>query len=104
VFLIPDERISISEAIALAGDLTIFGKRDNVLLIREVNGKKHYAKIDLTTINTVTNPTNYYLTQNDVIYVEPNNAKRNSSNYNPNTAVIISAISTLATIAAILIR
>jgi len=104
VFTIPDERISISEAIALAGDLTIFGKRDNVLLIREVNGKKHYAKIDLTTINTVTNPTNYYLTQNDVIYVEPNNAKRNSSNYNPNTAVIISAISTLATIAAILIR
>lgn len=104
VFTIPDERISISEAIALAGDLTIYGQRNNVLLIREINGEKRYAKIDLTSLNTVNNPTNYYLTQNDVIYVEPNNARRNSSNYNPNTAVIISAISTLATIAAILIR
>lgn len=102
-YTIQDERISLSEALGLAGDLTIYGRRDNVLLIREVDGQKKYHKFDLTSINTV-NSANYYLTQNDVIYVEPNNAKVRSSSYNQNNGVIISAIGTLATIVAILIK
>jgi len=102
-FTIQDERVSLSEALGLAGDLTVFGKRENVLLIREVNGEKRYAKIDLTSINTVNSPY-YYLSQNDVIYVEPNTAKVRSSRYTRNNSVIISAIATLATIAAILIK
>lgn len=102
-YTIQDERVSIPEALGLAGDLTNTGMRNNVFLIREINGEKRFAKLDLTSINIVSSPM-YYLAQNDVIYVEPNNAKIKSSTYNPNTAVIISAVSTLATIAAILIR
>ena len=99
-FTIQDERITILEALGLANDLTIFGKRKNVLIIREVDGKKKFAKIDLTSINTVNSPV-YYLQQNDVIYVEPNNAKIRSSTYNQNNGVLISAIGTLTTIIAV---
>ena len=102
-FTIADERVSLNEALGLAGDLTIYGKRDNIFLIREVNGEKRYAKFDLSSINVVNSP-NYYLAQNDVIYVEPNNARVRQSTFNQNNTVIISAIATLATIAAILIR
>lgn len=102
-YTIQDERISLTEALGLAGDLTIYGKRDNVLLIREVNGEKRYAKIDLTSVNSVNSPY-YYLSQNDVLYVEPNNAKVRSSRYTQNNAVIIAAVGTLATIIAILIK
>lgn len=99
-FTIQDERITILEALGLADDLTIFGKRKNVLLVREIDGKKKYAKIDLTTVNVVNSPV-YYLQQNDVIYVEPNNAKIRSSTYNQNNSVLISAIGTLTTIVAV---
>lgn len=102
-FTVQNERISLPEALGLAGDLTIYGRRDNVFLIREVDGIKRFAKFDLTSINLVNSP-NYYLTQNDVIYVEPNNARVRSSSYNQNNYVLISAISTLATIIAILIK
>ncbi len=101
-FTVQDERISLTEALGLAGDLTIYGRRDNVFLIREVDGKKRYAKFDLTSINVVSSPS-YYLIQNDVIYVEPNSARVRQSTYNQNTGVIISALSLLTTIAAIFI-
>ncbi len=99
-FTIQDERITVLEALGLADDLTIFGKRKNVLLIREVDGKKKFAKIDLTSVNAVNSPV-YYLQQNDVIYVEPNNAKIRASSYNQNNSVLISAIGTLTTIIAV---
>lgn len=101
-YTIQGERISLTQAVGLAGDLTIYGKRDNIFLIREVNGKKKYAKYDLTSINVVNSPV-YYLAQNDVIYVEPNKSRINTSTFNPNNGVLISAISTIATIAAIFI-
>jgi polysaccharide export outer membrane protein len=99
-FTIQDERITILEALGLANDLTIFGERKNVLVIREVEGKKKFAKIDLTSVNTV-NSNVYYLQQNDVIYVEPNKARIRSSTYNQNNGVLISAIGTLTTILAV---
>lgn len=99
-FTIQDERVTLLEAIGMANDLTIYGKRNNVLLIREVDGIKKFAKIDLTTINAVNSPL-YYLQQNDVIYVEPNNARIRSSTYNQNNGVLISAIGTLTTIIAV---
>jgi len=102
-FTVQNERISLSDALGLAGDLTIYGKRDNILLIREIDGQKRYAKFNLNSVNVLNSPS-YYLTQNDVIYVEPNNARVRQSSYNPNNGVIISAIATLATIAAILIK
>ncbi len=102
-YTISDERITLSEALGYAGDLTIYGKRNNILLIRELDGEKRYAKLDLTSVNIV-NSKNYYLSQNDVIYVEPNKSKARTSNYTQNNAVLISAVGTLATIIAILIR
>lgn len=99
-FSVQRERITLIEALGLAGDLTIFGKRQNVQIIREVDGQKKFSKIDLTSINTVNSPV-YYLQQNDVIYVEPNKAKVRSSSFNQNNNVLISAVGTLATIVAI---
>lgn len=99
-FTIQKERISLPEALGLANDLTIFGQRKNVLLIREVDGKKKFAKIDLTSVNAVSSPL-YYLQQNDLIVVEPNKARIRSASYNANNGVLISAIGTLTTIIAV---
>jgi polysaccharide export outer membrane protein len=79
-FNIPNERITLLEAIGLSGDLDITGNRKNVLVIREeAEGKKQY-RIDLTTDEVLTSPV-YYLEQNDVVYVEPNNAKRSQGTF-----------------------
>lgn len=102
-FNIQDEKVTLTEALGLAGDLTIYGKRNNALLIREVNGVKKYSIIDLTSVKTLSLST-FNLKQNDVIYIEPNNARVRSSSFNQNNTIIISAVSTLATIVAILIR
>ncbi len=96
-FNIKSERITIFEALSLAGDLTIYGKRDNVLLIREENGVKSMNRIDLTNSQILESPY-YYLNQNDVIYVEPNGTRVNSSAVGPNITVGISALSLLITI------
>ena len=101
-FILEDEKISLSEALGYAGDLTIQGRRDNVLLIRDNNRKKQYAQFDLTSVK-VLNSQNYYLTQDDVIYVTPNKAKVRSSTYNQNTALLISASSVLVALTAIII-
>ena len=69
---VTNEKMSIMEAIAQAGDLTIFGKRDNVLLIREgVDGQKEVHRLNLNDANLINSPY-YYVQQNDYIYVEPN--------------------------------
>jgi polysaccharide export outer membrane protein len=73
-FSFTQDRISIFDAIALAGDLTIFGERDKVRLIREENGGQTVYDIDLRDADLITSPY-YYLHQNDVIYVEPNKSK-----------------------------
>jgi len=74
VITVPNEKISILEAIGMAGDLTIYAKRDNVLLIREEDGKKVTRRLNLNSNKILTSPY-YYLKTNDVIYVEPNKAK-----------------------------
>lgn len=74
VFSIQNERITIMEALGLAGDLTITAKRKNVLLIREIDGKRQFLPIDLTSKNLFSSPY-YYLQNNDVIYVEPDRIK-----------------------------
>jgi polysaccharide export outer membrane protein len=75
---VPNEKISILDAIGMAGDLTIFGKRQNVLLIREEDGKKTMVRFDLTSSKIFQSPY-YYLRQGDIIYVEPNKAKAASN-------------------------
>jgi len=96
-FPIQSDRITLLEALSMAGDLTIFGKRNNILIIREQEGKKNYARVDITKSDFVQSPY-YYLSQNDVIIVEPNKTRMNSSNYGPNISLTFSAISLLTTI------
>ena len=74
IFSIPGEHVSLLEAIGLAGDLTFFGRRDNVLVMRENEGKREWARLDLTKPDMMTSPY-YYLQQNDVVYVEANKKK-----------------------------
>ncbi len=95
-FQIENERITLLEALGLAGDMTIFGERENVLVIRERDGKKTYTRVDLTT-DQVFKSSVYYLSQNDVVYVEPNGDRINQSKSNltqivlPVIAIILSA-------------
>ena len=69
-FLVPSERVNILEAIGLAGDLTAYGKRENILIIREQNGVRTATRVDLAS-RAILNSPDFYLQQNDVVYVEP---------------------------------
>ena len=102
-FTVDSERITLFQALSMAGDMTIYGKRKEVLVIREFDGKRTYTKIDLTDPNFI-NSDFYYLKQNDVVYVEPNKTRVNSSAVGPNLTVAISAISLLVTVFAVLTR
>ncbi|WP_282148879.1 polysaccharide biosynthesis/export family protein [Algibacter lectus] len=98
-----NERISVIEAIGLAGDLTIYGQRNNVLLVRIENGEKTFTTLDLTNKDIFSSPY-YNLKQNDIIYISPNKTKVNSSAVGPNTSVIISSASLLITVLALIIK
>ncbi len=95
--LVPSERITILEAISQSGDLLLTGKRDNVLLIREINGKKSYNRIDLSTADFI-NSDFYYLKQNDLIYIEPNKTKINGSRLGANTGIIVSIVTFIVSV------
>ena len=73
-----NEKVTILEAIGMAGDLTINGLRENVLVVREENGKRNFYRVNLLTEEVFSSPV-YYLAQNDVVYVEPNQNKINTS-------------------------
>lgn len=103
VFPIATERVTLPEALAMAGDLTIFGKRDNILIIRENEGKKTYNFIDITNADFINSPF-YYLSQNDLIYVEPNKVRMNASASGPNIGLVFASISLLLTIATLIIK
>ncbi|MCM1354845.1 MAG: polysaccharide biosynthesis/export family protein [Staphylococcus sp.] len=87
-------RFSILDALSAAGDLTPYGERSNVLLIREKDGKKEYVHIDLNSSDILGSPY-YYLQQNDYIYVEPNKVRQANSKYNQDNAFKLSVISTI---------
>lgn len=97
-----NEHMSVVEAISLAGDLTIYGKRDAILLIRTVNGEKKQVYLDLTKKDILDSPY-YYLKQNDIVYVVPNKTKVNASAVGPNTSVIFSSISILLAVVGLLL-
>lgn len=101
-FLVSREKITILEALAQAGDLTIYGVRDRVKLIREdATGKKEIHTMDLTDASIVMSPY-YYLQQNDVVYVEPNRVKAQNSKVSQLTSQALSATSILISIASLL--
>jgi len=92
-FRIPNDRITILEALGLAGDLKITGVRKNISVVREINGVKSKYKVDLTSENLFSSPV-YYLHQNDVVYVEPNyNSMANSTFLKSNGTIFISITS-----------
>jgi polysaccharide biosynthesis/export protein len=98
VVTVPNERISILEAIGLAGDLTIYAKRDNVLLIREEGGNKVIRRLNLNSADIFSSQY-YYLKSNDIIYAEPNNARvAASSRTQQLLPIILSSLSFFAII------
>ncbi|MHA4809103.1 polysaccharide biosynthesis/export family protein [Flavitalea flava] len=102
VYPIPSERVSILEALTLAGDMSVYGKRDKVLVIREEEGQRDMHYIDVNSTSLFNSPY-YYLRQNDLVYVEPNKARAQQSEYNPRLPLILSAVSVLTSIASIII-
>ena len=102
-FPIPNERISIFDAIGMAGGLSISANRGNVLVIREENGQKNQYRLDLKSNKMLTSPV-YYLQQNDVVYVEPNNAKMQDAAYTRSTGLFISLASVIISLLTIVTR
>lgn len=96
---ISNGRLTVLEALAAAGDMTPYGRRDNLLITREVNGKMEFARLDLTKDNLLTSPY-YYLQQNDVIYVSPNGVRAVNS---ANVSLWLSTVSTLASAATVIV-
>ena len=104
-FNISGDRITLLEALGMAGDLTIYGRRDRVAVIREQDGKRQILYHDLRSSDIFQSPS-YYLQQNDIIYVEPNKPKSGQSrvNSNNNVGVWMSGVSVLTSVAALLIN
>jgi len=102
-FPITDYRISIPQALGMAGDLTIFGDRENVLLLRDDNGIQRTIRIDLTNADFI-NADAYYLKQNDVLIVSPNSARTKAANINPNTPLYIGIGSLFITAMLVLVQ
>ena len=97
------EQITILEALGLANDLTIKGKRENILVIRDFDGTKIYHRIDLTSMESLDSPV-FYLTQNDVVYVEPNKSAITSSSLDNRASIWVSIGSLVITSTVLLLR
>jgi polysaccharide export outer membrane protein len=104
VINVPSEKISLLEALGLAGDITIYGRKDNVMVIREQNGHKTIRRLDLNSKELFGSPY-YYLKSNDVVYVEANKAKVAGSGRGAQTVpIILSALSVIAIVIEIVAR
>jgi len=105
-YTMPNEKVTVLDAIGLAGDLTIYGRRDNILLTRaDANGKQEFVRLNLNSSDIYRSPY-FYLKQNDMIYVEPNKAKIATTDAakSRTTALLTSAISLTVIIIARLIK
>lgn len=103
MFTVNNEKVNIFEALAMAGDLTVWGLRDNIKLIREdATGKREIINLNLNNAEIVTCPY-YYLQQNDILYVSPNKTKAKNSDIGQSTSLWFSATSILVSIASLLV-
>ena len=102
------DKITLLDAISMAGDLTIYGKRDNVYVMRNEGGKQTSYQVNLLSAQDVYSSPAYYLQQNDVIYVEPNSVRARQSTVNGNnvrsTSFWISLASLLTTITVLFVK
>ena len=101
-FSITKDRISLFDALAIAGDLTIYGQRENVALIREENGMRTVHYFDLKNPDILTSPY-FYLQQDDVVYVTPNKYKAQAGEINQNRSFYISLVSVAVSVATLLV-
>ena len=102
VHTIASERGTLPEALTLSGDLTTYGRRDNILITREVGNTVKTHRVDITQSDFI-NSEFYYLRQNDIVYVEPNKTRINSSAVGPNVSIYLTAISLLLTTTALIL-
>ena len=101
-FTISNEKVNLLEALAMAGDMTVYGLRNNVKLIREdATGKQQIITLDLNKAETILSPY-YWLQQNDILYVTPNKAKARNSDIGNSTSLWFSATSILVSLASLL--
>lgn len=102
-FTISNEKVNLLEALAMAGDMTVWGLRDNVKLIREdADGKQEIVTLDMNKAETILSPY-YWLQQNDIVYVTPNKAKARNSDIGNSTSLWFSATSILVSLASLLV-
>ena len=103
VIPVSTEKISLVEALGEAGDMTIYGKRDNILLVREdKSGEKHKVRLNMNDANIINSPY-YYLQQNDIVYVEPHKVKARNTFFGSNTSIFYSVIGITTSLASLLI-
>ncbi|VXC55709.1 Polysaccharide export outer membrane protein [Chryseobacterium sp. 8AT] len=96
-YIIPDGSTTLLGALGLAGDLTPFGIRTNVLIVRNVDGQITKERVDLTSAQFINSPY-YYLKQNDMVYVQPNANREKAARVDPNTGLYISVASVIASL------
>ncbi|MDC6366855.1 MULTISPECIES: polysaccharide biosynthesis/export family protein [Flavobacteriaceae] len=101
-FPVNGEQITIMEALGMAGDINIKGRRDNIMVIRDFDGTKVYNRINLNQKDALKSPV-YYLTQNDVVYVEPNKSGKTASSLDQRASIAVSIISVLVTSTVVLL-
>ena len=100
---IPDAQTTLLEVLGLAGDLSIYGNREDILVLRNIDGVMSKERIDLTKADFINSPF-FYLKQNDVIIVSPNETKQKSSRLDPNAGIYISVASIVVTILALIFK
>lgn len=104
LFLVNNEQVTLLQALGMANDITIYGKRENVLIIREENGKKTFARVDLTKRDFFRSPY-YYLHPNDIVYVEPGQARAASTDNSYRILpIVISGASAILVLVSVLVR
>ena len=101
-FTATNERITLVEALSMAGDLTIYGERENVLVIQDYDGKKTYTRVNLKSNDLFNSPV-YYLSQGDVVYVEPNKTRAKNSAIGAQTGVLLSSLGLLISMTALVV-
>lgn len=104
IYTVDQEKISVLEALARAGDMTIYGLRDNVLLIREdAMGEKTTTRLNLNDANLINSPY-YYLQQNDVLYVQPNKVQSQNSAIGSSVTIWFSVLSVVTSVASLMVN
>lgn len=101
-YTVPTDRITLLEALGMAGDLDLLAKRHNVLIVRESDGRRSFERIDLRS-KKLFESEYFYLQQNDVVYVEPGKARMFSGGLSPILPYVLSTVSTIVTIIALVL-